>query len=150
MFNSAVACLLLCRLIREDVQRCKWTEREGGSNNMCQSTRGQCKIPSDKSSIRPTCLPPETTAVKPVVGCHSAVAVFSHGAQAWGLITEGEPDHALLTRDGVTGWRDRSAGDSTLILKGEDFPSAWMCFRAMKQTLLASGECDNIRNFTVR
>ena len=47
-------------------------------------------------------LPPETTAIKPVVGCQSPLAVFFHKAQAQDLITQRKLDDSLLQE---TGWQ---------------------------------------------
>lgn len=84
-------------------------EQERGSTVCVRAQEGSVKS-LWQSSIRLTCLPPETTAIKPVVGCQSSVAVFFHKAQAWDLITEGKLDHSLLQE---TGWQvlyNRSAG----------------------------------------
>ena len=74
-------------------------EQGRGSTVCVRAQEGSVKS-LRRPSIRLTRLPPETTAIKPVVGCQSPVAVFFHEAQAGDLITEGgKLDRGLLTRD---------------------------------------------------
>lgn len=76
-------------------------EQRRGSTVCFRAQEGSVKALWQSSSWL-TCLPPETTAIKPVVGCQSPVIVFFHKAQAWDLITEGKLDHRRLRE---TGWQ---------------------------------------------
>lgn len=72
------------------------------------------------SFVRLTRLPPETTAIKPVVGCQSPLVVFFPD-----LITERELNHSALTRDGGGDALCRAVQQGLLFdLGGKRFSSA--------------------------
>lgn len=86
------------------------------------------------SFVRLTRLPPETTAIKPVVGCQSLLVVFFPD-----LITERELNHSALTRDGVVGgWGGVTlfvglfSRDSSLIWEESAFHLQEMCFQTQE------------------
>lgn len=110
IFNCSVASFLVCCCAvwaagtYSSKNESAWAGKRKYS--MCQSTRGQCKIPL--TVIHPTNLPPtwnnshKTCCRLPICG-------------GWDLITEGEKDHSLLTRDGGDGPVWPFSRDPTLI-----------------------------------
>lgn len=100
---------------------------EGGSAVCVRAQEGSVK--SLRCSFdRLTRLPPETTAIKPVVGCQSPLVVFFPD-----LITEGELNHSALTRDGgVTLFVGPFSRDSSLIWEESAFHLQEMCFQTQE------------------
>lgn len=90
---SAQLCRLVICLCRLGKNESAWAGK-GGSAVCVRAQEGSVKS-LRCSFVRLTRLPPETTAIKPVVGCQSPLVVFFPD-----LITEGELNHSALTRDG--------------------------------------------------
>lgn len=103
--------------------------REGGSAVCVRAQEGSVKS-LRCLFVRITRLPPETTAIKPVVGCQSPLVVFVPD-----LITEGELNHSALTRDG--GWGvmlfvGPFSRDSSLMWEESAFHLQEMCFQTQE------------------
>lgn len=80
IFNCTVGSFLVCCCAIKAV-KISQREQRRGSTVCVRAQEGSVKS-LRQSSIRLTRLPPETTAMKPVVGCQSPVAVFLHEVQA--------------------------------------------------------------------
>lgn len=104
----------------------KMSQREQGrGSTVCVRAQEGSVKSLWQSSIRLTCLPPETTAIKPVVGC--CFLPWSTGPQIW---LQREKWTAVCLREmGVTGLVRPFSRDSTLILKERTFHLRECVFR---------------------